>query len=117
MWMMLNLQHLFKGFMPATSPDTPDTVEHPDLVEQLRQWRRRTCEEKHLPAYIVFSQKTLYALAAAMPTDLQALRAVPGFGARKTAQYGEAILAIIADYRRTVGLPDSPPAQFTPTLL
>ena len=93
---------------PASSPDTPETVEHPDLVEQLRQWRRRTCEEKHLPAYIVFSQKTLYALASALPTDLPSLQRIPGFGPAKTAQYGEAVLSIISSYRQSLGLSASP---------
>ena len=88
--------------------DTPTDIPHPDLVEQLRQWRRRTCEEKHVPAYIVFSQKTLYALASAMPTDLPALQRIPGFGPHKTAQYGEAILAIISAYRASLS-PDTPP--------
>ena len=91
-----------------SSPIDPAAIEHPDLVEQLRQWRRRTCEEKHLPAYIVFSQKTLYALASAMPADLASLQRIPGFGPRKTAQYGEAILSLISSYRST--LDPSPPA-------
>jgi hypothetical protein len=91
-----------------SSPDTPDTVEHPDLVEQLRQWRRRTCEEKHLPAYMIFSQKTLYALASALPADLPSLQRIPGLGPAKIAQYGEAILSVITSYRNSLGSPASP---------
>ena len=96
---------------PSTSdaPPAPDAIAHPDLVEQLRQWRLRTCTEQHVPAYIVFSQKTLYALADAMPADLRALQSIPGFGPRKTAQYGEAVLAVIAGYRRSLDLPAPPP--------
>ena len=101
----------------SADPVSAGDIPNPELVERLRRWRYETCTAQHHPAYIVFSQKTLYALAAAMPADLHALGAIPGFGARKTAQYGEAILAIIADYRRTLGLPDAPPFPTTPSLL
>ena len=61
----------------------------------------------------------LLPVAAGREVDhqLQALRAVPGFGAHKTAQYGEAILSIIADYSRSIDLPDVPPPPSTPSLL
>lgn len=69
------------------------------LMEALRNWRRMKAEEIDKPAYIIFNQKTLMALATLAPQGMKELMEVPGIGKAKAAQYGTEILQIIADYK------------------
>jgi ATP-dependent DNA helicase RecQ len=62
----------------------------------LKAWRLETARAAGLPAYAVFHDATLQALAAARPTSLHALREIPGIGAAKLERYGEALLGVLA---------------------
>ena len=55
-------------------------------------------DEQGVPAYVVFSDATLRDLAAARPTDPQAMLRVSGVGPAKLERYGEAFLAAISEY-------------------
>ena len=48
-----------------------------------------------MPAYVVFTDNTLIAIAETLPTDDAALVAIPGIGARKLEQYGADVLALV----------------------
>jgi ATP-dependent DNA helicase RecQ len=50
-----------------------------------------------VPAYVVFTNRELAALAARAPTTLGQLRAIPGCGEAKVARYGDELLALLAD--------------------
>ncbi|MBV0893785.1 DNA helicase RecQ [Microbacterium sp. NC79] len=67
-----------------------------DLFEALRAWRAEQALEQGVPAYIVFGDATLRALADVRPTSLGALDAITGIGAKKKESYGEGVLAVIA---------------------
>ena len=73
-----------------------------ELLAQLKDWRLRTCKELSVPAYVVFTDNTLIAIAETLPTDDAALVAIPGIGARKLEQYGPDVLAMVkaADDRK-----------------
>ncbi|MFT4258548.1 DNA helicase RecQ [Microbacterium sp.] len=66
------------------------------LFEALRAWRAETAREQGVPAYIVFGDATLRALAQRRPASLAALDGISGIGAKKRDAYGEAVLAVIA---------------------
>ena len=66
------------------------------LFEALKTWRRREASERSVPAYVVFHDRTLAAIAALRPRSLEDLRRVPGVGPAKLAAYGEALLVLIA---------------------
>jgi DNA helicase-2/ATP-dependent DNA helicase PcrA len=66
-----------------------------DLLAQLKDWRLRTSKEMSVPAYVVFTDNTLIAIAETLPTDDAALVAIPGIGARKLEQYGPDVLALV----------------------
>jgi len=61
----------------------------------LRQARERLRAGK--PAYVVYDDKTLEAIALALPTSLRELGAIAGIGPAKLEQYGDAILLAIED--------------------
>ena len=48
-----------------------------------------------MPAFVVFTDATLEAVATDLPQDRAALVAVPGIGARKLEAYSEALLALV----------------------
>ena len=68
----------------------------PALVETIRAWRAETAREMSVPAYVVFSDATLAAIAEARPTDPAGLLAVPGIGPVKFERFGPQLLALIA---------------------
>lgn len=70
-----------------------------NLLLQLKEWRLNTAKEQNVPAYIVFSDNTLIAIAEMRPTDEAALIAIPGIGARKLEQYGTDVLDLVRQYR------------------
>ncbi|HPC84262.1 MAG TPA: DNA helicase RecQ [Thermoanaerobaculaceae bacterium] len=63
------------------------------LFERLRALRRRLAAEQGVPAYVVFPDATLAAMAALRPHTREELARVSGVGAAKLARYGEAFLA------------------------
>ncbi|GAA2533913.1 DNA helicase RecQ [Microbacterium mitrae] len=67
-----------------------------DLFEALRAWRAEQAREQGVPAYIVFGDATLRALADVRPSTMAALDAITGIGAKKKESYGEGVLAVIA---------------------
>ncbi|WP_439591396.1 DNA helicase RecQ [Microbacterium sp.] len=76
----------------------PETLGEDDrgLFEALRAWRAGVAKELGVPAYIVFGDATLRALAEARPASLGDLDGVTGIGAKKREAYGEAVLEVIA---------------------
>ena len=66
------------------------------LFEALRQWRYDTSQAAKVPAFVVFTDATLEALAFAKPGDAAAMLRVNGVGSKKLALYGDQVLAVIA---------------------
>ncbi|ETD33849.1 ATP-dependent DNA helicase UvrD2 [Williamsia sp. D3] len=67
------------------------------LLVALKEWRSGRAKEQKVPAYVVFSDNTLIAIAEQQPGDVPALVAIPGIGAKKLDQYGEDLLALVRD--------------------
>jgi ATP-dependent DNA helicase RecQ len=80
-----------KAAAGATAMDAPAAA----LYERLRAWRAEVARSHGVPAYVVFHDSTLQAMAQARPGSLEALRGVPGLGERKLANYGEQLLELI----------------------
>jgi DNA helicase II / ATP-dependent DNA helicase PcrA len=49
-----------------------------------------------VPAYVVFTDLTLQAIAEAKPADTQALLRINGVGQAKLTKYGDEVLALVA---------------------
>ncbi len=64
--------------------------------ERLVAWRLELARERSVPAFVIFTDATLMAIAEDRPANATALRGVPGIGKAKSEQYGEAVLAILA---------------------
>ncbi len=68
---------------------------HLELFERLRALRRRLAGARGVPAYVVFHDSTLHAIAARRPESEAALRAIPGLGPRKLADFGAEVLQVV----------------------
>lgn len=66
-----------------------------ELFEELRAWRRQRAADDDVPAYIVFTDATLRALAEHRPTTTAELAEISGIGAKKLDSYGAAVLELI----------------------
>jgi superfamily II DNA helicase RecQ len=67
------------------------------LLERLRQWRSDQAREQSLPAYVIFHDATLSAIASARPIDIDGLSTIHGIGATKLQRYGPALLTLLRD--------------------
>jgi ATP-dependent DNA helicase RecQ len=67
----------------------------PMLVERLRAYRNHVSAREALPAYCVFSNQTLEAIARARPNDIVSLGMLPGIGPVKLEKYGREIVEIV----------------------
>ncbi|MHB8912994.1 MAG: DNA helicase RecQ [Lysobacter sp.] len=65
----------------------------------LREWRATTAREQNVPAYVIFHDSTLRAIAELAPDDLDELARVPGIGSTKLERYGDAVLEQLFDAR------------------
>ncbi len=65
------------------------------LFEDLKALRRELADARGVPAYIVFSDATLLAMAAAKPRNEAELLNVSGVGPTKLERYGEAFLEVL----------------------
>ncbi len=65
------------------------------LLLKLKTFRRDEAQRKKVPAYVIFPDKTLMALAESRPSDLDAMAIIPGIGPKKLATYGEALLELL----------------------
>ncbi|WP_031520205.1 ATP-dependent DNA helicase UvrD2 [Streptomyces sp. NRRL F-5123] len=66
------------------------------LFERLRAWRSEQAKTLGQPAYCVFTDRTLLAIAEVRPEDAGGLAVIPGVGARKLDKFGADVLALCA---------------------
>jgi len=65
------------------------------LFEALRSWRAERAKELGQPAFCVFTDATLVAIAEQRPETVPALVAIPGIGQSKLDRYGDAVLSLV----------------------
>ena len=69
-----------------------------DLFDRLRRLRKEIADERGLPAYVVFADKTLRAMAHGRPRTKAAMLAIKGVGPAKVQRYGDQFLAAIREW-------------------
>jgi len=79
----------------ATTDFLPDMGFDPELYSMLRDLRARIATRESVPAYVVFANKTLEALARYRPAPITEGLAVPGIGEAKAQRYLQAFLDVI----------------------
>ena len=61
----------------------------------LKAWRAEVARAHNLPAYVIFHDATLAAIAALAPRTLADLQGISGLGAKKLEAYGEEVLRVV----------------------
>ena len=80
-----------------SSPAAAEDVEADEaIVEALRAWRLERARSDGVPAFVVFHNTTMTAIAAAEPQTLEQLASVSGIGPSRLESYGDEILAAVA---------------------
>ena len=80
---------------PTKRPKVVLEGEAGELFERLRAWRSQAAQSASVPAYVVFTDATLQAIAETRPANLRELSGLPGIGSRKLELYGEDVLATV----------------------
>ena len=66
-----------------------------ELLDRLRSWRSDRARELKVPAYVVFTDATLIAIAEQQPADDGALVSISGIGATKLERFGGEVLDVV----------------------
>jgi len=67
-----------------------------ELFETLKTWRRGRAEAEEVPAFVVFSDATLEAIAEVKPSNRAGMLRINGIGPSKLEKYGDELLAVLA---------------------
>ena len=79
--------------MPDEAPETGPALQ---VLNRLKAWRRRKAEAMGpVPAYHIYTDQTLKALAHAQPQTLEALLQIRGIGPAKSQRFGQETLEIL----------------------
>ena len=74
--------------------DCPSSYDE-ELFERLREWRRERAAQESVPAYVVFTDATLQAIAEVRPESEQELLRINGIGASKRDKYADEVLDLV----------------------
>lgn len=72
----------------------------PQLYGLLRDHREKIAKTEAVPAYVIFSNKTLESLARYRPSNLDEAMKVPGIGVVKAQRYGRVFLDLIGTWQQ-----------------
>jgi len=76
----------------------PTDILHPELFEQLVEWRKEKAKELEVPAYVVLQQKAVLGITNLLPDNNELLLAIPHVGKKTIDKYGEELLVIVSQY-------------------
>lgn len=89
------------GRQRATTPGPPVTSPSDGpLFDRLKAWRKERANADGVPAYVVFHDRTLVAIAEARPSTSEALLAIEGIGPAKLDRYAHEVLDLVASTGR-----------------
>jgi DNA helicase-2/ATP-dependent DNA helicase PcrA len=71
----------------------------PGVLTALKAWRSAAAKAAGVPAYVIFHDTTLAAVAEARPATRASLLALPGLGPVKAQRYGDDLLRVVAEHR------------------
>jgi ATP-dependent DNA helicase RecQ len=63
---------------------------------ELKAWRAEVAREHNLPAYVIFHDATLAAIAQRAPHSLEDLQGISGMGVKKLEAYAQEVLRVVA---------------------
>ena len=84
--------------MQSARPSIDIAASDVPAFERLRELRAELARKQNVPAYVIFHDAVLRAIASEQPRNLDQFGAISGVGAAKLARYGESFLAALSDH-------------------
>lgn len=78
-------------------------ADNPELYERLRELRNETARAMHVPAYVVFTDRTLLEMSGYLPVTREEMLGITGVAQAKYEKYGEQFIAVIKKYKQEHG--------------
>ncbi len=69
-----------------------------NLLAALKSWRLAKATQLSQPAFVIFTDATLQAVAEAVPTNRTELLSISGIGTVKADRYGDEVLSLVAEH-------------------
>ena len=87
-----------KALRSSTSVKPPIELDGVALQRyaELKAWRAEVAREHNLPAYVIFHDATLAAIAQRAPQSLEDLQGISGMGVKKLEAYAHEVLRVVA---------------------
>jgi ATP-dependent DNA helicase RecQ len=83
----------------AAAPDgQPLSLAERDCLDALKAWRGEVAREHNLPAFVIFHDSTLRAIASRMPQTDADLDGIAGLGQKKREAYGADVLRVVSAF-------------------
>ena len=91
-------------------------IDHPDLLDSLKNLRSELAFQEGIPNFQVFTQETLYALCEELPVTQAQLKKINGIGKVRLNKYGAEILELIKAYciAENIALKEDRPVKKNP---
>lgn len=83
--------------------------DNPELYEELRALRNETARKLHVPAYVVFTDRTLREMSGYLPATREEMLAITGVAQAKYEKYGRQFLDVIQGYKENHSEKRQPP--------
>jgi len=93
----------------ASKQSNLDIDSNYDLLTSLKVLRKHIAEEKGIPPYAVFPDRTLLEMAAYIPKSINTLCKIHGVGRIKANIYGDEFLEVIIDFAKQNNLKENLP--------
>ena len=77
------------------APPIPLEADGLARFDALKAWRAEVAREHNLPAYVIFHDATLAAIAKRAPQSLEDLQGISGMGTKKLEAYADAVLEVM----------------------
>lgn len=87
-----------------------------ELFEVLRKLRKQIADERNVPPFIIFGDKTLKEMSDKIPGSLDSLASISGVGEKKLADLGPRFLSAIQDFAHQHDVSNTP-TQLSPSTL
>ena len=88
-----------KSARDAVAPDgQPLSLSERECLDALKAWRAEVAREHNLPAFVIFHDATLRAIAAEKPRSMADLDGISGIGQKKRDAYGAEVLRVVSAF-------------------
>ena len=75
--------------------DPPGDAQDQELLAALKKWRLEKAKADGMPAFVIFHDSTLEAIASSKPSTIEELGTVSGVGPTKLERYGDDIIELV----------------------